>query len=143
MLKQSTGVAVLLIFGLAFSAIGAYLLFFFHKGYEGVTEAVITRIVVEQSTRDDYIHTAYVSYEVDGVSYNDIRSDYYQSSYVVGKKIKIYYDLNDPTDFRADTSFGGYIACGVGVIIFIITGVTHFRSRKEYRKTGKKAFSPG
>ena len=59
------------------------------------TTAIITSIKTYGSG-DDKTHKVFVSYEVDGVEYES-RLNGYSSSYYEGKRIKIYYDKEDPS----------------------------------------------
>ena len=114
-----------LLFGLGFIAGAVYMGFFSHRGYKETT-AEITRFESKMSSDDAF--TTYVSYVVDGKTYDNVDCGQYSSTYYVGKTIKIYYDPNDPGVIVADSIILEviFLACGVlclGIDVFFFVKV--------------------
>ena len=107
--NRAAGV-IMLLGSLFFLCLGVYVTFFTHTGYEETT-ATITRI---ESTRhgNKRTHTDYVTYEVNGVTYEGILN-VHQSNYREGKEIKIYYDPSDPSRLSGDSGSLGYFIMGI------------------------------
>lgn len=129
-MKEKIKMSVILgLVGLMFLVVGLYLLFFNHMGYKKTT-AKITKIEM-RSSEDTY---TYVTFAVDGVVYSNINCMSSSSSYSEGKKIKIYYDPNDPTKVQAaDTITGGVISltCAGGLFFTIILIFTKGQVRED------------
>lgn len=99
---------------------GVYVSFFHTNGYVATT-GTITRIEVDhhpgvQKTGSKTTEKVYVEYKVDGVRYESM-SDIYDSSYHVGKEIKIFYDPADPSRIRGEGTKLGYFFIGIGIIV--------------------------
>jgi hypothetical protein len=82
------------------------------------TTATISRIT---SSSDDTDHTAYIEYQVNGRTYND-RLSYYSSGLYEGKKIKIYYDPDNPSQI-VDGTLLNDIWPLLLALVFILVGV--------------------
>lgn len=100
------------------------------------TEATITKIDEKHHGGDtDYL--VYVSYYVDGKSYNEELNSY-SSSMREGNKVTIYYNPNNPSEIRSnDNSFDeiilllyGYLFILIPLIFFVINFI---KKRKEKR----------
>ena len=78
-------------------------------------EAIITKIDEEyQSSTESYFHTAYVEYNVGNQMYSKKLPEYNSMMYV-GKKVRIYYNPDNPSEFRTP-KYSYYIEIIVGAI---------------------------
>ncbi|MCI8667979.1 MAG: DUF3592 domain-containing protein [Lachnospiraceae bacterium] len=118
---------VTLIFGVISIALALFIHFrnnAFFKNAEK-TNAYISRIESERYRRNGktkYRHTAYVTYEVNGVRYEDIELDYYSFDMMHGQTITIYYKPNNPKVIKtkkAEFLSTGLIGFFGGTFIFI------------------------
>lgn len=111
--------AVLVLFGLLLTVFCSVVII---KGddrnYETV-EATIVRIDEGYDTQlEQYTHTVFVDYEVDGVKYADAEYGAYDSSMEIGDKVTAKYDTEDPTLIQAEGSENvPYIVGGAGLVI--------------------------
>lgn len=102
--------------GLAFGAIGIYLLFMETKGFIKTT-AVITRIESRRNGKHMH-HDVYVEYDIDGKIYSG-KCDTYSSSYREGREIPIYYDPNDPNRIHGESKKWGVFTLLIGICLLI------------------------
>ena len=116
---------VIFIAGAAFLGIGIYVTFFSHRGYVETTARIISVERIDHGTEDDS-HIVYVEYTVDGQTYQE-KSNAYTSGDKEGKKVKIYYDPEDPSKIVRDGSVIGYISMGCGVLAMLIAIPTAMR----------------
>ena len=116
-MKEKIKMAVILgLAGLLFLIVGLYLSYFNHMGYK-TTKARVTRIEYDSNSETSI---PYLTFSVDGVVYSNIRGSSSSSSYHQGKKVKIYYDPNDPTRIESgDTMIGGVISLAVAGGMFL------------------------
>lgn len=86
------------------------------------TEATIVRIEEEYDTlNEQYEHTVYVDYEVDGVEFKGVEYGAYDSSMEIGDTVKVKYDMKDPAFIQAEGSEKvPYIVGGVGLAVFVV-----------------------
>ena len=93
---------ILIVTAVVLAVFGEYLLkrasFYENNGVK--TEAEITSIVVERTSKGEKRHTAIVQFQVDGKTYGG-ELDYYDSSMREGGKTPVYYLPDDPNDFAA------------------------------------------
>lgn len=106
------------------------------------TEGVISDIETYRSgsgKRRKTSHRAYVTYEVDGVRYEDIRLSYYSSSMRIGKKITLYYDPLNPTEVKVagESKFVKIITLVMGSIFALVGFFIIFTSIKRTPKLKK------
>lgn len=90
------------------------------------TTAVITDIEVSQhwhNGKKDSRHTVYVTYEVDGVQYDNISLGYYSSGMFVGKTINIYYKKNNPGKVKTKGIAVDSIVLGGLGAAFLVVGI--------------------
>lgn len=87
------------------------------------TTATITRIDVSYDSDGDSDHDVYVEYAVKGERYTG-RLNEYNSGMYEGKDITIYYNPENPRDFRGtSSSISSYIIMGIGAVFTIISSV--------------------
>ncbi len=99
------------------------------KEYAVEVNGVIEDIVIEEHT-DETDYDVYVSYEYDGVYYEDIHIDFYSSSMYEGQEIDLLIDPDNPTDIHSSdgdlfftlmfVGLGGLFAL-IGYIILIVS----------------------
>ena len=87
------------------------------------TEATIVDIKekVEYDSFDeeyDTDYTVFISYEVDGERYENVKLSYYTSTMSIGGKVTIYYDPLNPTEFRS--KYGLNV---VGIVLYVVGGI--------------------
>lgn len=116
------------------------------------TEAYIDDIVVSERTnyshsskkhRRKTTHTVYVSYEIDGTTYDNVSLNYYSSDMQKGDTITIHYAPEHPYDIQTKgtqylailiPSILGFIFALVGFILLII--YFRFQKKKKLITTG-------
>ena len=106
-----------LVLGIAATAGGAYML---HKqSIYTKTTATITKITETYNAADNnYDHDVYVSYEVDGKSYNE-ELNYYEGGYKEGQEVTIAYNPDNPAEITTgEKGFGIYLVI-IGPIILV------------------------
>ncbi|MCR4690825.1 MAG: DUF3592 domain-containing protein [Lachnospiraceae bacterium] len=113
---------IFILSGVICSLLGVYLKFFQTKGFRSTT-AVIDHIEEDYRGKDaegvaDYRHIVYVNYEVNGIAYQG-ESDYYESGYREGSRIKIFYDPANPQIIHGDSGKSALIALLVGPILIL------------------------
>ncbi|MBO5376098.1 MAG: DUF3592 domain-containing protein [Bacilli bacterium] len=107
------------------------------------TSAEIVRIKEKYDSLDeDYEYTVYVEFDVDGLTYEGILNEYH-SGMREGDKVTIYYDPQDPENFRSGSDFLVFIPLIVGVIFAIvgsfllIFAIKKSKKIKNLKSTGK------
>lgn len=103
---------------------------FFRKAEK--TNAYISRIETERSRRNGkikYHHTAYVTYEVNGVRYENIKLNYYSFDMDEGETITIYYNPDNPRVIKYKKE--NYILIGVMGLFGGTSIITFIRNRKR------------
>ncbi len=105
--------------GVLICGMGLYLSFFETRGFVATT-AVIDRIEETWSGSEDTDYDVWVSYSAEGRSYYG-ELDNYSSSYHEGKRIKIYYDPQNPERIHGDSRKFGMILWIVGPIITAVS----------------------
>lgn len=112
------------------------------------TEGVISNIETytnynRSKKRNETNHTVYVTYEVDGKTYENVRLSYYTSSMYVGKGITLYYNPQNPGNIKVEegmtvvtvlTSVMGGIFALVGFLVMFFS----FKRGSKLKKTGKR-----
>ncbi len=90
------------------------------------TEAVITKIT-EHRSNGEKKYSPYITYSVDGVTYDDVSLGYHKKGMDEGDVVVIYYDPENPEDFIAGNALNlmPTILCIVGgvCIVFGIAGI--------------------
>jgi hypothetical protein len=104
--------------------------------------ATITQIDVSKKSRPNgevrKYHDTHLKYEVDGKSYTCIIGDYL-SSWDVGDKIEIYYDIDDPYSVGVkDTDIGMITIPCIGAVFFTLGGVGLLVSIKKKKSSAEK-----
>lgn len=107
-------------------------------------EGIITDVTSYRDSDGDTHRTVYVAYEVDGIRYEDTTS-FTSSSMREGKKIKIYYNPDLPSDFRVEgeTVFEAVFPIAFGGIFFIVgmslvvPGVIHSINQNKVKQQGE------
>lgn len=133
--SDNTTIAVLIIIFvlcLAFTGAGVYMSFFSTRGYVK-TKALITQIESDYGASDSPSYTVHVEYVVDGQLYAGI-SDVHVSGYKTGKRIDIYYNPDNPTEFHGDVPVVGYFFTGIGgvsCLFSLIMLASAVKARKE------------
>ena len=106
--------------GLFLGVVGGVMFVTMPKEY-GKTEAVIVDIDSYYDADGSWTGDVYISYDVDGVHYENINMGEYSSTYYVGKKITIMYDKNDPTRIvSAGSKKWAYVLVGIGAFLFAL-----------------------
>ncbi len=131
------GFVLLLIIGAAFAFMGYYVYTkaeenkLYYQETTGVIDEIVVNIDDIRVEHDDGTvtyeeeikHIVYVSYEVDGVRYNHVKYNSYNSSMYEGQEVVVGYDMRDPgtvTGSVTSQKIGGYICIGVGGICIIL-----------------------
>ena len=124
----------LIIFGLILSVGGAFLcLKVFDYDNKVEATAVITGF---ESYRDGEGSTRYkthLTYEVDGVSYNNIVK-MYSSAWNVGEEIEIYYDIDNPENISSKHTDLALLAIPCLGLLFFSSGTTLMLIAHKKRK---------
>jgi len=146
---QSPGKIIGLIFtliGLMFIGLGIILtsvnLRFLEDALE--TTAIITDIETYKTTKGSRRHRVYVEFSVDGETY-DGRLGEYHSGMKVGDTVTIYYDPDNPADFRGSgVGYAGYILMAIGAVSLIacasagLISLGRKKSRQLLLETGQR-----
>lgn len=106
------------------------------------TTAVITEIDTYRDSDGDRHHNVYISYEVDGVTYDDVRLGEYSSSMYEGKEIEIKYLEDKPGKPYASLWMGPIMLMIMGLIFGLVGGVGFFATLKN-KIQGKKLIAEG
>ena len=136
--------AVAVLLGFAALAAGIYMTFFERRGFKETT-AVIEKIdEIYDGTDEDgmtrYRYDVYVVYTVDGKEYHGV-SDFYSGTYKEGKRIKIFYNPDDPEQIHGD-SFGAGIYCMIiGPVLIAVPLIIFIRDRMTTKKMREKEIS--
>ena len=99
--------------------------------------AVITNIDVSYDSDGDASHTVFVAFALNGYKYEG-RLGYYVSGMHPGKEVQIFYNPDNPADFRGRGSIIFDIAMAVFGLLFMCVGLVPLgvfkkkRSRNEY-----------
>lgn len=120
-----------IVLGTLFSIAGCALTFFSRSGY-AETEAVVQKIErvyshTDSKGRKEYTTKTYIYYNVNDLNYEMQPLGYYDNSFYVGKRIKIYYNVNNPTDIKADTTAFGIFFLIVAAGAFIAAVVIYIK----------------
>ena len=84
------------------------------------TNAQITDIDVYHDSDGDSHHTIYVEFDVDNKEYAGTLNEYNSGMYI-GKEITVYYDPQNPNNFKSSGSkYAGYFVSGFGAIFFLV-----------------------
>lgn len=104
------------------------------------TKAVISDIETTHTKRNGKTktnHETYVTYEVDGFTYENIHLGYYSNSMYVGKSITIYYNPKDPTEIKVKNSMVVPPIMLVMGLIFLAVGIFLLFGGKKNSKLKK------
>lgn len=106
-----------------------------------VVDVVTTKVKKGVGKKDRYKYDVrydvYVSYTIDGVEYNHIEIDTYESNAVVGNVINLHYDPQNPEDARDMDHLDDQVptAAIVGIIFILIgAGVAIVTALKGLKK---------
>lgn len=120
-----------ILFGI-FAIIGALIIFGGFKVQESNTEfleiaqttmAEITDIDVYHDSDGDSNHTVYVEFNVENKEYSGILNEYNSGMYI-GKEVTVYYDPQNPNNFKSSGSkYAGYLVSGFGLIFFLVGAI--------------------
>lgn len=109
-------------------------------------QAKIVNIETHYNSNNERNHRVYVSYEVDGVLYSNVRIGSYSSFWKEGDTIEVHYSLSDPGRAQSMTVFYilspvlffmGIIFGGVG-LFGVLKGQKNQRLLKKLRHSGTK-----
>lgn len=139
-----------LLFGI-FAIIGALIILGGFKLQEVTTEfleiaqtttAQITDIDVYHDSDGDSHHTVFVEFDVDNKEYSGTLNEYNSGMYI-GKDITVYYDPQNPNNFKSSSSkFSGYLLSGFGAIFFLVgiiplgLGIKKSGNAKKLKESG-------
>lgn len=92
--------------------------------YDSETTATISKLEFSHTETDsegsDFdIYDVYVSYEIDGVSYEDVRFDQYSSSMKVGDTVTVHYNAAEP----GVVSSGGAVLLPIFLFVFALASL--------------------
>lgn len=115
---------IIKLLGIIFAFIGALFvvvgIFAYKVGNDFKKTAVSTKAEIMNIQSYDDSHNVLVEFDVDGQTYTG-QLNYYDNSMYVGKEVTVYYNPDNPNDFRgADYVWGYLIFVLVGSIFFII-----------------------
>ena len=134
---------ILIVTAVVLAVFGVYLLkrakFYENNGVK--TEAEITSIVVERTSKGEKRHTAIVQFQVDGKTYGG-ELDYYDSSMREGGKTPVYYLPDDPNDFHSAElnylpSIVFFIAAAVVTVVVVVRFVRKPTASQESKTSDK------
>lgn len=138
-----------MVVGLLFFMLGIYIMISQNISKENrvYTTAIIERIDRHTDSDGDTHYDVFISYDVDGKIYQrELNS--YMSGYYEGKKIEVYYDKNNPSTVKTESSIiGMLIFAGLGLVIFVIgfigllRGFIKKRKNKILKITGKPIYA--
>lgn len=107
------------------------------------TEAEITNITTHRDSDGDTTHSVDVVFYVNGKEYEGELGSYSSNMYE-GKAITVYYDPQNPNNFRSDNSnIASFILIPIGGIFFIVGSFTLYRyikstSLKKLKEYGRR-----
>ena len=127
-MNRKTTQLIAAVIGIFLCAVGIYLSFFETKGFL-TTTAVIDRIEETWVGDDDTNYDVWVTYSVDGRTYQG-ELDTYNGSYREGKRIKIYYDPENPERIHGDSRKFGMILWVAGPIVTAVAIVTMVKDKR-------------
>ena len=135
-MNKKTTLILAIVIGLALCGLGIYLNFFQTKGF-AVTAAEIEEIEetytgTDADGHDEYRYDVTVSYSVNGTSYRG-KLDTYSSNYEVGKRVRIYYDPQDPEVIHGDSKLVAkiFIFIGPAVSALAVYGLVSESKKKS------------
>ena len=106
------------------------------------TSAQITDIDVYHDSDGDSHHTVYVEFDVDNKEYAGTLNEYNSGMYI-GEKITVYYDPQNPNNFKSSgIKYVGYIVSAFGSIFFLIgiipigLGIKKSSNSKKLKESG-------
>lgn len=114
--------------GVFFIFFGYRSLSYENRGYQKTT-AVIQRMEPVSTGDEGNTYDVYVKYTVNGMTYMNVKLDYYQSGFAEGKEITVFYNPNDPYDIHGDSKILGIILIIAGGISIVYSGVSLIRKR--------------
>ena len=98
------------------------------------TNAEITDIATSHDSDGDVHHSVFVKFEVDGETYEG-QLGQYDSGMYVGKEVTVYYNPDNPHNFKGSNSgFVGYFMIIFASIFFLIGIIPLFLSGKKSKK---------
>ena len=123
---------IFIIFGLILSVGGA---FFCLKVFDYDNKAEATAVITDfESYRDEegcIRYKTHLTYEVDGVSYNNIVK-MYSSAWNVGEEIEIYYDIDNPENISSKhTDLALLVVPCLGLLFFSSGTILMLITRKK------------
>lgn len=111
------------------------------------TEAKITNIVTSYDSDGDANHSVNVKFMVNGEEYGGILGEWSSSMYV-GKTVTVYYNPNNPNEFRSGSSgFVGFILIAFGAVfaiigtVFLINDKKRKNKKEDLEKNGIKVYA--
>ena len=113
------------IIGIVMLLVGAIVL---SVGFISVANSEETEAVIVDLSADGE-KTAYVSYNYDGETYNNVKTGFYSSNMKCGEKLTVYVDKNNPE--RIVNTYFFYIFGGVWSGIGVIFAVVGFVLKKK------------
>ena len=88
-----------------------------------VTNAQITDIDAYRDSDGDYHHNVLVEFNIDNNEYSGTLNEYNSGMYI-GKEVPVYYDPQNPNNFRGSgAKYAGYFVCGFGTIFFLVGAI--------------------
>lgn len=108
----------------------------------GSVDATITRIETSYDSDGDANHHVEVRFEVNGKQYRGVLSEWNSKMYE-GGLTKVYYNKNNPNDFRGSgLGYIGYIIMGLG-FVFSLVGIIPLIILKKRKNSFKRLKSTG
>lgn len=151
-MKKNSGRFVFIIFAIAGIAMFIGGIFFLIEGISFREKAVeITAEIVDIETRYELkngekkrYHDVYVDYTYNGVEYNDVSLNEYNSGMSVGERITLLCDPDNPGDIRSNTAT--YLTPGLMMgmgLIFALIGIIPFINSIKKDKLQKRLLTEG
>lgn len=130
---------VFMVIGVIVITIGAFIQINNTKFMESAVlhTAVISNINSSRDIAGEIQNTVFVTFNVDNVIYEGILDEWNSNMYV-GGDTKIYYNQNNPNDFKGgNTKDVGYFLIAFGLIFSVIGGVLTYMVMKNFTKNIK------
>ena len=132
---EKTIMILFTLIGLVFIGAGAYIIYEDAEFKESSKETTATITGIDsRGSGDDTEYIVYVEFEVDGTTVSGTFGSY-NSLMKTGDSVSVYYNPENPSDFRSGSiSIVGIIFIGIGGVFFVVGGIFVIISLKNGSK---------